>query len=77
MQSQWKDAYPGIVGKVAEALSVAAGRSPEQGSYSGIYAAISPEIVEKGWNGAYLSDPVSIVRPGLLQDPPRARYDDK
>jgi hypothetical protein len=36
---------------------LAAGRDPEQGSYSALYAATSPEVEEKGWNGYYLVDP--------------------
>jgi NAD(P)-dependent dehydrogenase (short-subunit alcohol dehydrogenase family) len=60
MQAQWKDAYPGIVGKVLMNGMLAFGRDPEQGAYSALYAALSPEVVEKGWNGVYLSDPVSL-----------------
>lgn len=60
MQAQWKEAYPGIVGKVLMNGMLAFGRDPEQGAYSALYAALSSEVVEKGWNGAYLSDPVSI-----------------
>jgi len=36
MQDQWKDAYPGVVGQAAKAVSVAFSRSPEQGSYSAL-----------------------------------------
>jgi len=57
MQSQWKDAYPGMLGKAAEALTLLGGRDVEQGSYNTIYAATSDEIVEKNWNGWYFSDP--------------------
>lgn len=32
-------------------ISTFLGRDPEQGSYSALYAATSPEIEEKGWNG--------------------------
>lgn len=35
------------------------GRSPEQGSYSAIYAATDDEVIEKKWNGYYLSDPAT------------------
>ncbi|KAK4055010.1 hypothetical protein OIO90_003351 [Microbotryomycetes sp. JL221] len=59
MQEQW-DSY-GALGKyVLKPVMFFAGRSPEQGSYSGIYAATSPEIVEKNWNGFYFDDPASI-----------------
>lgn len=61
MQKQWEDAYPGIMGKIAHYMTVASGRSPEQGSYSALYAALSNEIVEKDHNGAYFSDPVRIL----------------
>jgi len=57
MQQQWKDAYPGLTGKLLTAATLAIGRDPEQGSYSALYAATSPEIEEKNWNGVYLSDP--------------------
>jgi len=60
MQEQWEDAYPGIVGKVAKQANYALGRSPEQGSFSALYAATSPEIIEKKWNGVYLSDPGTL-----------------
>lgn len=57
MQQQWKDAYPGLTGKLLTAVMLAGGRDVEQGSYSALYAATSPEIEEKGWNGYYFSDP--------------------
>ena len=60
MQEAWKTAYPGILGQIATPLNYFLGRSPEQGSYSGIYAACSDEIVEKGYNGAYFSDPGTL-----------------
>jgi len=60
MQEQWKDTYPGLTGQALTQLNYLFGRSPEQGSYSGIYAATSPEIEEKDWNGAYLSDPAKL-----------------
>ncbi|PYH49357.1 short chain dehydrogenase/reductase family protein [Aspergillus saccharolyticus JOP 1030-1] len=56
MQGQWKDAYPGIVGKILTTVMLAVGRNVEQGSYSALWAATSPEIEEKGWNGYYFSD---------------------
>jgi len=58
MQDQWEDAYPGILGKIMKNVTLAGGRDPEQGSYSALYASLSPEIVSKDWNGVYLSDPV-------------------
>jgi NAD(P)-dependent dehydrogenase (short-subunit alcohol dehydrogenase family) len=57
MQQQWKDAYPGLLGKLLTSVMLAGGRDVEQGSYSALYAATSPEIEEKGWNGYYFSDP--------------------
>lgn len=59
MQDQWEDAYPGILGKIARNVTVAFGRSPEQGAYSALYAGLSNEIVEKEWNGYYFSDPAT------------------
>jgi hypothetical protein len=61
MQQQWKDAYPGLFGKLLTTVMLAAGRNVEQGSYSALYAAISPEVEEKGWNGYYLKD---VGQPG-------------
>lgn len=57
MQEQWEAAYPGLLGKVTKWITYAGSRSPEQGSYSALYAALSDEVVEKGWNGYYLIDP--------------------
>ncbi|KAH8816646.1 putative short-chain dehydrogenase TIC 32, chloroplastic [Xylogone sp. PMI_703] len=60
MQQQWKDAYPGLLGKLITTVTLALGRDVEQGSYSALYAATSPEIEEKGWNGYYFTDPGTI-----------------
>ncbi|RYO95835.1 hypothetical protein DL764_007587 [Monosporascus ibericus] len=57
MQQQWKDAYPGLFGKIVTNMMLVAGRDIEQGSYSALYAATAPEVEEKGWNGAYFDDP--------------------
>ncbi|KAF7507370.1 hypothetical protein GJ744_010687 [Endocarpon pusillum] len=57
MQQQWKDAYPGLFGKLVTTVMLAGGRDVEQGSYSALYAATSPEIEDKGWNGYYFTDP--------------------
>ncbi|KAH1411777.1 hypothetical protein KXX22_008774 [Aspergillus fumigatus] len=61
MQQQWKDAYPGLLGKLLTTAMLAVGRNVEQGSFSALYAATSPEIEEKGWNGYYFSD---VAQPG-------------
>lgn len=57
MQHQWKDAYPGLTGKLITAAMLAVGRDVEQGSFSALWAATSPEIENKGWNGYYFTDP--------------------
>ncbi|KAL4983313.1 hypothetical protein BDW68DRAFT_194536 [Aspergillus falconensis] len=57
MQHQWKSAYPGLLGKLLTTVMTAFGRSPEQGSFSVLYAATAPEVEEKGWNGYYFTDP--------------------
>jgi len=57
MQQQWKDAYPGLLGKLLTSAMLFIGRDVEQGSYSALYAATSPEIEEKKWNGYYFMDP--------------------
>lgn len=59
MQQQWKDAYPGLLGNILTNVMLFIGRDIEQGSYSAIYAALSPEVEERGWNGYYLQDPGS------------------
>lgn len=61
MQDQWESAYPGILGKILKNATLAMGRDPEQGSYSALYAALSPDVIAKNWNGFYLSDPVRAV----------------
>jgi hypothetical protein len=57
MQQQWKDAYPGLLGKLLTTVMLAVGREVEQGLYSALYAATSPEVEDKGWNGSYFADP--------------------
>lgn len=37
MQHQWKEAYPGLFGKLFTHVGMALGRTPEQGSYSALY----------------------------------------
>ncbi|RAK80183.1 short chain dehydrogenase/reductase family protein [Aspergillus fijiensis CBS 313.89] len=61
MQQQWKDAYPGIFGNLLTKVMLAVGRNVEQGSFSALWAATSPEVEEKGWNGYYFSD---VAQPG-------------
>lgn len=56
MQQQWKDAYPGFLGKLLTTVMLSVGRDVEQGSYSALWAATSPEIEEKNYNGYYFSD---------------------
>lgn len=57
MQEQWKDAYPGITGKLLSWAMKVASRDVEQGAYSALWALTAPEVEEKNWNGWYLSDP--------------------
>jgi hypothetical protein len=57
MQNQWKDVYPGLLGNLLTTVMTAFSRSPEQGGFSALYAATSPEVEEKGWNGYYFTDP--------------------
>ncbi|KAL3446132.1 hypothetical protein BJX65DRAFT_309363 [Aspergillus insuetus] len=57
MQQQWRDTYPGLLGKLLTTVMLAVGRDVEQGSYSALYAATSLEVEEKGWNGYYFADP--------------------
>ncbi|EXJ90394.1 hypothetical protein A1O1_03495 [Capronia coronata CBS 617.96] len=57
MQQQWKSAYPGIFGKMLTWAMTTVGRDIEQGSYSALWAATSPEIEEKDLQGYYFADP--------------------
>jgi len=57
MQQQWKDAYPGITGKLLSNAMLFAGRDVEQGSYSALWALTSQEIEDKNMNGFYFNDP--------------------
>jgi hypothetical protein len=57
MQQQRKDAYTGLLGKLTTIVMLAVGRDVEQGSYSALYAATSPEVEEKGWNRYYFVNP--------------------
>lgn len=67
LQNQWEEAYPGILGTIGKALSISASRDPEQGCYSGLYAALSDEVVEKDYNGYYFTDPVRLRPPPMNQ----------
>lgn len=60
MQNQWEDAYPGFKGFIAKHLALFTGRSIVQGCYSGLWAALSPEVPKNDWNGAYFSDPATL-----------------
>jgi len=57
MQQQWKEAYPGITGKLLSWTMLAAGRSVEQGAYSALWALTAPKIEEQKLNGWYFNDP--------------------
>ncbi|KAK4934602.1 hypothetical protein LTR10_024183 [Elasticomyces elasticus] len=57
MQQQWKDGYPGVFGNMLSWAMLAIGRDIEQGSYSALWAATSPEIEEKNLQGYYFVDP--------------------
>lgn len=57
MQQQWKDAYPGLTGKLLTWLTLAVGRDVKQGSYSALWALTSPKIVDENLNGWYFNDP--------------------
>jgi NAD(P)-dependent dehydrogenase (short-subunit alcohol dehydrogenase family) len=58
MQQQWKDAYPGLFGKMLSWAMTTVGRDIEQGSYSALWAATSPEIEDKDLQGYYFVDAV-------------------
>jgi hypothetical protein len=45
MQQQWKDAYPGLFGKLVTSAMLFIGRDVEQGSYSALYVLNSIEII--------------------------------
>ena len=57
MQQQWKDAYPGLTGKLLSWAMLAIGRDVEQGSYSALWALTSSKIEEEDMNGYYFVDP--------------------
>ena len=59
MQEQWKDAYPGTTGHLISWAMKAVGRSPEQGSFSALWALASPDIPGnlQGTHGYYFTDP--------------------
>ncbi|CEI39709.1 hypothetical protein FVEN_g1991 [Fusarium venenatum] len=57
MQQQWKDAYPGLTGKLLSWAMLAVGRDVEQGSYSALWALTSSKIEEEDLNGYYFADP--------------------
>ncbi|KXX73357.1 putative oxidoreductase bli-4, mitochondrial [Madurella mycetomatis] len=51
MQQQWKDAYPGLTGKLLTWAMLAFGRDVKQGSYSALWALTDPKIEEENMNG--------------------------
>lgn len=53
MQQQWKEAYPGLTGKLLTWVNLTFGRGVEQGSYSALWALTSDEV-KNGW---YYTDP--------------------
>lgn len=57
MQQQWKDAYPGLTGKLLTWSMLAIGRDPEQGAFSALWALTDPKIENEEMNGWYFSDP--------------------
>jgi NAD(P)-dependent dehydrogenase (short-subunit alcohol dehydrogenase family) len=57
MQQQWKNAYPGLTGKLLTWAMLAFGRDVKQGSYSALWALTDPKIEEQNMNGFYFSDP--------------------
>ncbi|KAK4187021.1 putative oxidoreductase bli-4 mitochondrial precursor [Podospora australis] len=57
MQQQWKDAYPGITGKLLTWAMLAFGRDVEQGAYSALWALTDPKIEKENLNGWYFNDP--------------------
>ncbi|EEP81258.1 conserved hypothetical protein [Uncinocarpus reesii 1704] len=69
MQKQWKEAYPGVTGKLLQLAAGAISRSPEQGAFSTLYAATSPEIEEKQWNGAYILEPGQLGKENSQVNP--------
>lgn len=57
MQQQWKDAYPGVTGKLLTWTMLAFGRDVKQGSYSALWALTDPKIEKENLNGYYFNDP--------------------
>ncbi|KAK4238276.1 hypothetical protein C8A03DRAFT_43970 [Achaetomium macrosporum] len=53
MQQRWKDAYPGITGKLLTWAMIAFGRDVKQGAYSALWA-LTSDKVQNGW---YYKDP--------------------
>lgn len=57
MQQQWKEAYPGLTGKLLTWAMLTIGRDVEQGAFTPLWALTAPEVEEKGQNGWYFTDP--------------------
>ncbi|KAI0637733.1 hypothetical protein C8Q77DRAFT_1048760 [Trametes polyzona] len=59
LQKTWSETY-GLVGKVIEKVSVAVGKSAEEGAEASLWAATSTDITEQNWTdfqGNYYSEP--------------------
>ncbi|PHH59067.1 hypothetical protein CDD81_3832 [Ophiocordyceps australis] len=59
MQKQWKDAYPGLTGKLISWAMQSISRDAKQGSYGAIWALTTPESDTKLENGGYYVDPAT------------------
>ncbi|KAG8946682.1 hypothetical protein FRC03_001312 [Tulasnella sp. 419] len=56
-QDQFKEAYGPVFGTMLKGLVVPFMRNPEQGSLSTLWAATSPEVIQKDYQGVYVQNP--------------------
>jgi len=61
MQEQWKDAYPGVTGYLISWALKSVGRTPEQGSFSTLWALTAPDVTHKDPDQEYyFTDPGTV-----------------
>lgn len=61
MQEQWKDAYKGVTGQLISWALKSVGRTPEQGSFSTLWALTAPDITHKEPDQEYyFTDPATV-----------------
>lgn len=60
IQDQLKESYGETMGTVMKWLQSPMYRTPAEGSLASLWAAVSPEVEEKNYQGVYVTDPGAV-----------------